>query len=50
MKLAQIKKGSNAGRTELAHKAMPLRAASNATDGNAIMIRQPMPENTPADM
>jgi len=48
MKLAQIKKGSNAGKTELAHKEMPFRAAFRAMDGKAIITKQPMQESAPA--
>ncbi len=50
MKFAHMKKGSSAGNTELAHKAMPFCAADRATDGNAIITRQPMLENAPASI
>ena len=50
MKFAQIKKGSNAGKTELAHKVTPFRAAVSATDGHAIIAIQPMQDSAPAVM
>jgi hypothetical protein len=50
MKFAQIKKGSSAGNTELAHKEMPFCAAFSAMDGNAIITKQPMQDSAPANM
>ena len=48
IKLAQIKKGSNAGNTELAHKEMPFCAAFSAMAGYAIITKQPAHDNAPA--
>ena len=50
MKLAQIKKGSNAGNTELAHNETPFFAESKAMDGNMIIAKQPMQAAAPASI
>ncbi|GAB1475300.1 hypothetical protein MASR2M70_01320 [Bacillota bacterium] len=50
IKSAQIKKGSSAGKTEFAHKAIPFCADSKTAPGNAIIDSAAKEAATPAGM